>query len=488
MSRSSVTQIQRSQLLNRVKSEVKQRQLQSLHRAVLVNLAQDKPPELLRRTWDLEMKIGRRPSVQLSPKAALFPLFQRTQGQLLILSTQGGGKTTTLLQLARRLVISAQEDEQAAIPVFLNLASWQPDGQGITPWLIKQLQYRYGITPDISQAWLVQNQLILLLDGLDQLAFPEQEFCIQAINRWLDSEASSQKIVITGNLTDYQKCQTRLQLRAAILLRKLNDDQIQTYLKGARSRELWHNIEKQPQLLKLARVPLLLTMMTLAYEEILIESWKRLTTDGGRRHYLLNAYIRRQLSRDLPSSVYGKGKEPTPEQTRRWLIWLAHHLHTAQIQQVPAPQYPLIQWISPKISRVALHETNDTTEDYTDFTLDKLSPLWLQTPQQQQQYERGVRVLTGLFWFVIIGVLISIFNGIAGVVCAVIAGFISALVIRMGWIEKLVLRFILWKHDYIPWNYERFLNYAASRLLLQRVNHRYQFIHLILQEHLAKLN
>ena len=39
---------------------------------------------------------------------------------------------------------------------------------------------------------------------------------------------------------------------------------------GCRSRELWENIKTEPQLLELARIPLFLNMMALAYEEILI--------------------------------------------------------------------------------------------------------------------------------------------------------------------------------------------------------------------------
>lgn len=483
MSKSSITQLKRSQLLNQVKQEIKEQQFQSLHRLVLVNLAQEKSPELWRRTWDLELKIGRHPTLQLPPQITLRQIFQQTQRQLLILGNPGGGKTTSLLQLGRRLLISAQKDEQAPIPVFFNLSSWQANGQGITPWFIQQLQFKYKIKPEIAQSWLAQNQLILLLDGLEQLKFPEQEFCIQAINRWLESEATHQSIVITANLMDYQKCQTRLKLKAALLLKKLTEAQIETYLKATRSRELWHNIETQPQLLKLARIPILLTMMTLSYEEILIESWKRLTTDSQRRQYLCNAYIRRQLS----SHDHRPGQEPTPEQTRRWLIWLAQRLQESQQQEWGVPEYPVIGFVSPTLSRIAISTRGNPQENYTDFTLDKLSPQWLQTPEQQQEYERGVRRLTGLLILLFIGGIVTVFTSVVwGIMSGILAGMISGLFLRIGAIEKLILRWIFWKRNYLPWNYQRFLNYATSRSLLQRVNHRYQFIHRILQEHLSQ--
>jgi len=50
----------------------------------------------------------------------------------------------------------------------------------------------------------------------------------------------------------------------------------------------------------------------------------------------------------------------------------------------------------------------------------------------------------------------------------------------------LLLRAMLWHQQSIPWNYARFLNYAASCILLQRVGGGYVFAHRLLLEHFAK--
>jgi DNA-binding XRE family transcriptional regulator/Cdc6-like AAA superfamily ATPase len=50
-----------------------------------------------------------------------------------------------------------------------------------------------------------------------------------------------------------------------------------------------------------------------------------------------------------------------------------------------------------------------------------------------------------------------------------------------------ILRLLLWLEGYIPWNYPRFLNYAAERILLYKVGGYYTFIHGLLQEHFATL-
>jgi hypothetical protein len=51
-----------------------------------------------------------------------------------------------------------------------------------------------------------------------------------------------------------------------------------------------------------------------------------------------------------------------------------------------------------------------------------------------------------------------------------------------------VLRILLWLEGYIPWNYPRFLDYAAERILLCKVGGGYLFTHGLLQEHFLWLH
>jgi hypothetical protein len=54
-------------------------------------------------------------------------------------------------------------------------------------------------------------------------------------------------------------------------------------------------------------------------------------------------------------------------------------------------------------------------------------------------------------------------------------------------IQHYALRFILYRNDHIPWNYARFLDYAAERVLLRKVGGGYIFIHRLLQDYFASL-
>ena len=70
----------------------------------------------------------------------------------------------------------------------------------------------------------------------------------------------------------------------------------------------------------------------------------------------------------------------------------------------------------------------------------------------------------------------------AGLQFGVLAGFIPG----AACIQHFVLRFVLWASGSSPLKCERFLNFATRRRLLQRVGGRYRFIHVLLQEHLAR--
>jgi len=445
----------RKKLLDEVKQEVKAGRSQSLHKSVLLNLHGEKRQQQFRRGWDIELKIGSRPSFQVPPNVGITQLFDRMGGKLVILGSVGAGKTTTLLELAGKLVNRAENDVNLPCPVLLNLASRKDDSVAIADWLVEQIHLKYNIPVNISQQWAAQQQLLPLLDGLDRVETERQESFIQAINQFLEGEYRPKQLVVCSSFEDYKNCQTRFRLKAAILLKPLTETHIREYLIAARSRELWYSIEREPELLKLAKTPLLLTMLTLAYEEILIESWKRLPSAEAQRQYLLNAYIRRQMTREINQQWYPKGKEPRPEKIRYWLVWLAKKMET---------------------------------EKLTEFSVDKLSPSWLETEEQQQIYQRGVKLITGLIFGLILGLIVgAIAQGIWGVLVGLIAGIIGAVFVKIPAIEKFMLRVVLWRHGYIPWNYERFLNYASEILLLQRRGDKYRFIHDLLQQHFAEM-
>ena len=443
----------RDLLLSQVQREIQAGRSQSLHATVQAKLSQDSPPLGVSRCWDVEVKAGNRPSFRLPPKASMAKVFDRTGGKLVILGATGSGKTTTLLELALVLVSRAQKDPNFPIPVLFELGSWKAESGAIADWLIAQLHYKYSISPAIGKKWLAEQKLLPLLDGLDEVETHRQNICIQAINQFVESEFKPKHLVACSSFEVYKNCPTRFKLQAAVLLKPLTETQIKNYLLEARSRELWYSIENEPELLKLAKVPLFLSMMALAYEDILIESWKRITSAEEQRKYLLTAYIRHQMTGEVKQ--YPRNKELRPEQIRHWLGWLAKKMEQQGNQE---------------------------------FYLDRLPSSWLQTSEERRKYQFGVKLIGGLIW-VILGLIATLVSGsIWGLVAGAVAAVISALLPGIPAIESFVLRLVLWSSGYIPWDYQRFLDAAADRLLLQKTgDRRYRFIHNLLQKHFAEM-
>jgi hypothetical protein len=289
---------------------------------------------------------------------------------------------------------------------------------------------------------------------LDEVETHRQNICIQAINQFVESELKPKHLVACSSFEAYKNCDTRFRLQAAVLLKPLTETQIQNYLLEARSRELWYSIEREAELLKLAKVPLLLSMMALAYEDILIESWKRITSAEEQRKYLLTAYIRHQMTREVKQ--YPRGKELRPEQIRHWLGWLARRMEQQGIQE---------------------------------FYLDRIPSSWLQTDEERRKYQLGVKLVGGLIW-VILGLIATLVSGsIWGLIAGAVAAVISALLPGIPGIERFILHLVLGSKGYIPWDYRRFLDAATDRLLLQKTgDRRYRFIHDLLQKHFAEIS
>ena len=352
----------RRNLLAELKKEVIGRLTQSLH-GELIKLRKETKPQVVQRPWDDEVKVAAHRSVLLDPETEIIKVFDEEpiDGKLLILGAPGAGKTTTLLQLAGKLLERAENDTGEPMPVLLNLSSWKNDTQTIANWMVAELHIKYGVRKDISQRWLDHRFLLPLLDGLDEVEPARQQRCVVAINQF-QSAFRPEHLVLCCRLDEYQSCETKLQLHGAIHLQPLTENQIYHYLHGTKRLELWNDIQTAPELLELVSSPLLLAMTTLGYEEGAIQAQQRLGATQEGRKYLFDMYIKRMLSRANKDQQYAQDK------TLDWLGWLARGLHS---------------------------------NGQTEFLLETLQPSWLGSPAQRLTYRSWV------FLFVVIFILVN---------------------------------------------------------------------------------
>jgi hypothetical protein len=72
---------------------------------------------------------------------------------------------------------------------------------------------------------------------------------------------------------------------------------------------------------------------------------------------------------------------------------------------------------------------------------------------------------------------------ITGLLCSLVAGYVAG---GGACIKHYVLRFSLIRNGATPWNYVKFLDYCADRILLHKVGGGYMFIHRMLLEWFAE--
>ena len=605
----------REQLIKNINSELMDRFQYSLESINPINLRKEEQPLQVKRDYHIEIKGANFGNHLLPPNLDILDIFNepRVKSRLLILGNPGSGKTTTLLDLARKLLTLAKEDEQNPIPVIFNLADWKPETQDtnnfestfqklfnfipwlklskeqeditIGEWIIEQLEQKYRVPHKMGIELLKEtDNLVFLLDGLDELEVNRQEKCILALNKFFSLNYQG---VVCCRQEEYEIYSQKLTLNSAVSLKELTEKQIQDHLTELNFQFLWQDIQDDDNLLVLSKSPLLLRMMTLAYRNISFEEWRKCETSQARLSYLFEAYTERMLERDLGKRWHDKCY--SQRQTKQYLTFLAQILKQ---------------------------------ESRTEFLIENIQPYWLTNENQKSLYLLGLYLTQGAFWgtfvgvginitifqlvkqqnfllttiSIILGIIFSLFicftgqevkivysikfsfkeimnnqllvllillgvlgyflNGWLGVRNMVILGSIfftacnaftsevqttstgiqianqgiyqslknsiiffiiscvliifliiflshnynitSLLVTSLATgillasifglstvIQHSLLRLILWQGGYIPYNYARFLNYATTRLFLQRIGGRYRFMHDLLREYFS---
>jgi hypothetical protein len=261
-------------------------------------------------------------------------------GKLLILGTPGAGKTTALLSLVEQLVCGAINQPKTVIPVLFELSTWRNDSQSIHDWLIEQLYEVHGGNCKAKryEQWLEQQVLLPLLDGLDEPGLERQKQCTLKLNEFARHYP---QLVVCCRVKEFAQANVKLDnLRGAVCLEPLTDEQIQDYLNTVKRPDLWSTIQSTPALqnlleldeegdVGLLRVPLFLSLFARAYDS---------QYPFQNKTELLEQYVEQQLSKDVRESDRRKEVErrqwayktpelePKRQETQKTLYWLAQTL------------------------------------------------------------------------------------------------------------------------------------------------------------------
>jgi eukaryotic-like serine/threonine-protein kinase len=326
----------RKALLNNVKTAWVEGVLEkSLHEQIPIVPGLEKRPSAVASPWNLDL-INPDKSCQTLPAGTpVIDVFDKLGegGTLLILGEPGSGKTITLLQLARDLIARAEEGIDRRIPVVLNLSSWAAEKQTIAKWIVEELNSKYQVNRKIGQQWVEKQELLLLLDGLDEIRdLEKRNACVTALNAFQQEQAT--EMVVCCRVRDYEELGHQLKLQSSLVLQPLTTDQIQAYLDRLQSNltVLKTLLIEDETLQELAQSPLLLNIMVIAYQGIEVADipFSTIALDH-RKKQLFDDYINRifqgsRLKAYHPSYKSQENQHYSRQDVTCWLIWMAKQM------------------------------------------------------------------------------------------------------------------------------------------------------------------
>jgi eukaryotic-like serine/threonine-protein kinase len=320
----------------------------SLYNEVLISLGKRQADEFVDAPWKYR--------VEVSDAVSSGPLADRdvntiydAAGLLLILGEPGSGKTTTLLALARTLLDRSGDDIKERVPVVLNLSSWKKK-QPLAEWISDELSEKYRVPRKIARFWLQRGYLLPLLDGLDEVQTAMQPDCVAALNAFIDGSNPS-GLVVCCRLNEYRWLPERLKLNGAIRLEPLSSEEVSNYLaaSGPKLAALREAVNTDPVLQELAQTPLMLSIMSLAYQGAAgneLASQKRGSLEE-RRKQIFRLYVEQMFHRKgIANLTFPK------EKIIGWLSWLARKMRE-NLQSVFLVEGLQPSWLGPIAKRVA---------------------------------------------------------------------------------------------------------------------------------------
>ena len=316
----SPSQQNRLHLLHRLRSTYHQMMTDSLQNAAWLELELASKPDAVQNVSALLLRTPNQPERLLPAGTSIVEVYEQANHELLILGEPGTGKSTLLLRLAQHLVEQAEQDVTCPLPIYLPLSSWAVKRLPLHEWLGEQFHLMYDVPRRLSQHWVREEAMLLLLDGLDEMEVSARMACIAAINAYHHDHL--QPLVVCSRTEEYDHAAVseRLALQQAVVVQALTPAQVDAYLvqAGKPLVALRAALRKNPTLAALAMTPLMLHVLMLTYHGTSVRQLPQ-----------KEALLQQQIWTDyVEHMVERKGdREHYPlNQTITWLGWLARQM------------------------------------------------------------------------------------------------------------------------------------------------------------------
>lgn len=262
---------------------------------------------------------------QIIARSSLPETFRDLDYAMVILGEAGSGKTTLLKELLRDLLSRAADSgPDGIIPIFLPLASWALRREPIEQWVTREVSERHDIPPRHIRGWLEQEQIALLLDGLDEVAPTHRADCVNAINTFRRANGTT-VIAVCCRTGEYSNFREPLALRGSAIIQPLDRREIERYLdRSDDSFALtWAALSQVPGLSKMVNTPLILNILVRAFPETVPSG----NLSGGASQELLNTLFAQYVPAMLRQRA---SADQMPRRTIRRLAFLARQLERGE--------------------------------------------------------------------------------------------------------------------------------------------------------------
>jgi DNA polymerase III delta prime subunit len=343
---------------------------------------------------DRSSRLGTREIMRLARDlpagTSIAQVYDRADGELLILGEPGAGKSVLLLELARELLIRAEQNESYPMPVVFNLASWTEPQTSLDEWLVAELQTTYRMPEKVGQALVETDQLVVLLDGLDETSEESRPACLKAIHAYQQTHPLV-SLVLCCRIEKYYTQATHITFQQTICVKPLTKDQIEFYLASATCQHeaIKQAFQEDQELQEMCTNPLMLNIITRMYQR---KGNAALALSGSidmRRRQVFEMYVQHMLTRSGAKTRY------TLEQTRSWLGWLAGQMNK---------------------------------RGQTEFYMERMQPDWLPDHQARQCYLHAiVRLVFGIQIIISAGIFAWLRGGKQGSTVGVGIGLLGRL-------------------------------------------------------------
>ncbi len=227
---------------------------------------------------------GRKPNTRPGRDLSLLDAIDRSQ-RLYVLGDPGAGKTTALRRIARTL-IAQQGSEARHTPVLVRLSDWAEQlraDRGVDP-----ISAAAVVLPEARRAetveWLrteaAAGRIVLLLDGLDEVADPDLQAPVVDGLREFIAEHPDACVVISSRMVDFEAPPLGVRFDS-YLLQPLGNEDVKQFLNQwvsfrydhehmsaqmSRAKELYDAIVSNARVRGLAENPMMLTILALLHE------------------------------------------------------------------------------------------------------------------------------------------------------------------------------------------------------------------------------